>query len=200
MKHTYNFDMSSVSALSWLFLFLVASGCASSRMESFVDPDFKSHTYKQLLVAARFNNVDVRFDFENAFVERFSIVGVSCRRSVDILLPTRTYDNAEMFKMLAEHGIDGVLMIWETDYWEEEDYVPETSPHSHPSGGDTVRKPRIRHKVELHDVPTRRVAWTGGSLTTGSSAANAEQFAKALAKATVAELAAHGLIASSDTH
>ena len=108
------------SFLSLLSVLAVATGCASTRMRSFADPDFKDHTYENFVVAARFENLDQQADAEDIFVKKFSKILGTCHRSLDILPPTRKYNDDELFQILREHDIDGIMMIWETDYWEDE--------------------------------------------------------------------------------
>lgn len=208
--------------LSLLPVLAVSTGCASTRMRSFADPDFKDQAFENLVVAVRFRNLDQQADAEDIFVRKFSKIQGTCRRSLDIILPTRKYSDDELFKVLQEHDIDGVMMIWETDYWEDERRTPQiTTSHSSgsfsantyysrnnastygsgqqttysfTSGGDTITLPRVRHKVELFDVSTKKMAWTGGSLTKGNGYARFHNLIDALATETKKELLRHGLI------
>ncbi len=203
---------------------LLCGGCASTRMRSFLDPDFRDHRYNNLLIAVRFENLDQQADAEDIFVKHFSTIDGSCRRSLDILLPTRQFSDEELFNVLRRHNIDAVIIVRETDYYEEEYYVPQSTTthsrgslsantyyhrsyattygttqqrtHSYTTGGYTIRKPRVRHKVELYDVDSTRMAWTGGSLTRGNAYARFKNLVDALARETKKELIKQGLVAT----
>ncbi len=208
--------------LASILILIATPGCASSRMRSFLDPDFSDHRYKNILIAARFENLDQRADAEDIFLQQFAKIDAQVTRSVEVLLPTREYDDREFFEILDGREIDAVVLVWETDYWEEEEYSAQTSmshtsgtlsastyqhggyatthgsvhgtTHTQTWGGHPVRKPRMRHKIELYDVASRRLAWTGGSLTKGSAYAGFKDLMHALAKETRGELLQQGLL------
>lgn len=197
------------------------SGCASTEMRTFTDPDFKDYHCKHVLVAVRLPHLDQQADAEDVFLKKFADTDVRCSRSVDILPPTRQFSDEEMFAVIAEQGIGSVLIIRETQYYEDQVYIPESSTtntygtlsantyyhgntastygslnatsYTHKSGGYYVSKPRVRHELELYDVASRKVAWIGGAFTRGNAKANFKTLITALASETVKMFKKDGL-------
>jgi hypothetical protein len=208
--------------LSLALIGLLGTGCASSKLTSFTDPDFRGRVYRSVLIAAHSPHLDDRVDIEERFVKEFEDCACTCRRSVDVLLPTRQYADAELFEIFERHGFDAVLSIQQTDYYEEEEYVPRSyttqtygnlnastfyagpSAYTHGNvygrsytqehGGYVRRLPRVRHEIILYDVQSRRPAWIGGAFTQGDHRARSKHLIKALAKETVEALQEHGLV------
>lgn len=202
----------TIALLAIVGAFLCTSGCASTKMRSFPDPDFAGHEYRCILIAAQLKNLDQKADAEEIFVDEFSDLDMTCIRSLDVLLPTREYADEDLFDILKEHHVDGVLVVRETEYYEEEKYIPESSTtttnsnlsattfyyggtaytqgtgrgtsHTSKSGGYYVRKPRVRHHVELYDVKSRSTAWVGAAFTKGNSKAKFKHLIESLAEET----------------
>lgn len=94
----------------WLVAF-ACGGCASTKMHSFVDPDFREHRYSRLLIAVQLDHLDQRDDAEHEFVKRITKCGVECLRALDVLPPTRKYEDEQFRKALTDARVDGVLII-----------------------------------------------------------------------------------------
>ena len=191
-----------------------SSGCASSEVHSFLDPDFRGAVFHRIAVAPTFPDLKERRSAELCFVAAFEPTDAEAVPSMTIVLPTREYSDDELFANLAAHHIDAVLMITETEYLEEVQHVPQSSyihttgtltarhfhetTHVTTSGGYYVYRPRIRHELNLFDVDTRRKAWTATSLTQGDSRSAFSRMIEALAEATVEQLVADGLLEPAD--
>lgn len=197
------------SAWGLLGLVIICSGCASTKMHSFVDPDFRDHSYERLMVAVQIENLDQRDDAETIFTEELAGTGVRCQRSLDVLPPTRQYDDDEFGTALADAGIDGLLIVRMTEYYEDEYYVPPSSTtsttgslsantyyygntantsgtlnatsYTTTTGGHTYTKPRVRHEVQLWDVQSGRMAWIGCTFTRGNAYARFKHLMSSLA-------------------
>jgi hypothetical protein len=197
---------------SLLVLLAALPGCASTKMHTFTDPDFVGYRCSRLLVAARLPHLDQQAEAEDIFLSKLAPTDLTCTRSVDILPPTRQFSDEEMFAVLAEKNIGAVLAIRETEYYEDQVYVPESSTtstygnlsantyyygntastygsmnatsYTHKSGGHYVSVPRVRHELELYDVATRKVVWIGGAFTKGNSRAGFKTLVSALASET----------------
>ncbi|HKQ49979.1 MAG TPA: hypothetical protein VJZ71_18030 [Phycisphaerae bacterium] len=209
----------SFCALVWS----LASGCTpvTTELHDVVDPDFRDKTFDRILISALDSDLAQRTATETIFREKFADLQTVVVGSLDILLPTREWKEDEIFALMKEHGIDAVLMIEETQFSQERQYVPrETvidthdylsgrSFRYHPRlgygrsqtrttvrsyGGYYVDLPRIRHELRLYDVATRRMAYYATSLTAGDSDVSFEKLIDSLARETVARLLAHGLI------
>lgn len=201
---------------------VAVAGCASTEMRAFTDPDFKGHTFKRLLISGRLEHLDQQAEAEDIFVKKFADLDVVCTRSLDVLLPTREFSDDEMFDVLRRNNIDAVLVLRETQYYEEQKYVPESShtrthgtlsantyyhgnmahthgsmratSYTHKSGGYYVSLPRVRHQLELYDVASKRVVWISGTFTRGNSLAGFNALVKSVADETVEALVKDGLV------
>jgi hypothetical protein len=189
-------------------------GCAHTKITSFVDPDFRDRTYKRILVSVAYDDLEQRQKAETRFVQEFEDTKAECIPSMQILLPTRRYSDSEMFGLLEENGIDAILLVAQTDYYEDLQYIPESSTttlsantyyyasyartygsaHTTTTGGYYVRKPRWRHELTLYDSDTKRIAWIGTSLTRGNAPARFKHLVRALAHEAVEALIEDGLV------
>jgi hypothetical protein len=103
------------------------TGCASTDMRTFTDPDFAGYRCSRLLVAARLAHLDQQAEAEDVFLKKLAGTDLTCTRSLDILPPTRQFSDEEMFAILADKDIGAVLLIRETEYYEDQVYIPESS-------------------------------------------------------------------------
>ncbi len=195
---------------------MLCNGCASSRMRSVASPQFKGRQYKRILIASRAPHLDQQADAEDIFVKKLSKTNTECLRSLDFIFPGREYTDAELFSTLRQNKVDAMLIVRQTDYYEDEITYSQTYGHLSATtyyyghfdqtqgyaGGSTmtqtIRKPRVRHQVELYDVASKEVAWMGGSFTKGNAYARFKNLMKALASETRKELLAHGFVAKAD--
>lgn len=198
-------------------------GCspASTELHDVVDPDFRDKSYDRVMMAAKYTDLAQRETTETIFREQFADLQAAALGSLDILIPTREWKDEEIFPLLKDRGIDAVLMIEETEYSEEREYVPrETVVDSHEyfsansfrhhprlgygrshtrttvrsTGGYYVDYPRVRHELRLYDVATRRTAYVATSLTTGDSGVSFEKLIESLAREAVSRMTTHGLL------
>lgn len=207
-------------ALSWVCAW-AAGGCAVTELSSFTDPDFTNYHPARVMLTAGLEHLDQKAEAEDIFLDAFKGLDLSCCRSIDVLLPTRQYADEELFAALKKAQVQAVLLIRETDYYEDLAYVPQTSTTSSygnlsantyysgnraytygtghgtsyttTSGGYYVSKPRVRHELKLYDVPSKRVAWIGGAFTQGSGKAQFEHLIGSLARETARRLKKDGL-------
>ncbi|MCH8854374.1 MAG: hypothetical protein IID41_17240 [Planctomycetes bacterium] len=212
-KHSRTKKCGRLTGMTVFAVVLLCSGCASTKMRSFADPQFKGHQYKRIVVAARLEHLDLQADAEDIFVKKFSKLDGEFIRSLDVLPPTREYDDDGLFSTLREHNVDAVLILRQTAYDEDVStystshgslsantyyYGPNATTYGSTSGSTTthtIRKPRVRHQVELYDVATKKMAWIGGSLTRGNAYARFKNLMDALARETRNELLDHGFVA-----
>lgn len=209
------------------FLWGLASGCTpvTTELHDVVDPDFRDKSYGRILLSALDSDLAQRTATETIFREKFAGLETVAIGSLDILLPTREWKDDEIFPLMKEHGIDAVLMIEETAFSQERQFIPrETiidtheylsgrSFRYHPRlgygrshtrttvrsfGGYYVDLPRIRHELRLYDVATKRMAYYATSLTEGDSQVSYEKLIDALAREAVARLVNQGLVRSTE--
>ncbi|MCZ6653910.1 MAG: hypothetical protein O7D91_12900 [Planctomycetota bacterium] len=198
--------------ISAFVVLVLCNGCASSRMRSVANPQFKGRQYERILVASRAPHLDQQADAEDIFIKKLSKTDAECLRSLDVIFPGREYTDAELFSTLRQNKVDAMLIVRQTDYYEDEITYSQTYGHLSATtyyhghfdqtqgyaGGSTttrtIRKPRVRHQVELYDVASKQVAWMGGSFTKGNAYARFKNLMDALASETRKELLAHGFV------
>lgn len=195
-----------------LLVVILLSGCASTKMRSFVDPDFRDKVYDRILIAAMYADLEQRETTEAKFVDAFEESVAECVPSMTIMLPTRKYTDDQLFSLLSDRNVDAVLFVWQTDYYED---VSSTTTTSGTLSANTfyygqtantygtmqstsrtreTRKPRVRHELNLYDVDTRRMAWLATSFTRGNAYARFKHLVESLAEDAVDALLDDGLI------
>ena len=208
--------------LKILIFLLLISGCAQTRMTAFLDPDFRSQSYRRLLIAPSYKHLDQRNYAECRFTRAFAETNTQALPSLQILLPTREYSDEEFFDLLHRHHIDAVLLIRVTEIYEELRYLPETySAPTHgylsaglfarprrlhtpeyypplPTGGYYLKSPRVRHEIILYDVASKRPAWIADALTAGDMYSQFKTLIKSLVESTLENLTRNGLIRKLD--
>lgn len=211
------------AAVSALTILVSALGCtpASTEINSFVDPAFADRTFSRVLVAPKYADLGDRAGIEEAFVGQLADTESEGIPSLSILLPTRDWEDEEIFKLMTEHQIDAVLIINQTDAYQDREYVPErVDIHTDEyltarsfrgsrrwgygrgyyntrvtrSGGYYVDLPRVRNELRLYDVASKKQAWFATTLTAGDSSATREEMIASFAKESVARLTVDGLV------
>lgn len=200
----YNFI---IGLLIWI-LFIVS--CASTSVTSFRDPAFATKTFQRMLIVAPFADLESREKAEGAFVEHLAKYSVEGIPSIRIFMPTRTYTNEELVKLLSENKIEGVLVITLTDAYKTQAYVPafsstygqasltgntvNYSAYTQQYGGYYISKPKVRYELRLYDVLTGNTAWVATSLTRGNAFAHFDTLINSLADTTTEKLKDDGLL------
>lgn len=204
----------------------ICTGCATTKMHSFVDPDFKAHSYENLMISVQVDQLDQRDDAETLFVKRMSKAQVRCVRALDVLPPTREYNDEQFMGALKEANCDGVMIVRMTQYYEDEYYVPQQSTttttgtlssntyyhgnsattsgvmnarsHTSTFGGYTYKEPRVRHELQLWDVKSGKMAWIGGTFTKGNRYARFNHLISSLAEEARDALEQEGLVRAAE--
>jgi hypothetical protein len=167
-----------------------------------------------------FEDLGQRTAVEEAFLRAFSKSNATVVPSLPILVPTREWTDEEIFPLLEREKLDAVLMIHQTAYYYESQYVPErveidrtdylsaTSFRRRPAGRvrsyGTVRRyggyyvdmPRLQHELRLYDVASRRTAWLPTAFTRSDSAVSYAKLVESVAVKTQDQLAKDGLVES----
>lgn len=198
-------------AIFVLFIWILfIGGCASTSMTSFRDPSFATKTFHKILVVAPFADMESKTKAEGAFVKRLAKYSAEGIPSIQVFMPTRTYTNEELLKLLSENMIDGVLLVTLTDAYTKQAYVPASSStygqatltgntvnysaHTQQYGGYYISKPRVRYEMRLYDVLTGNTAWVATSLTRGNAFASFDTLIGSLADTAVDKLRDDGLL------
>ncbi len=194
-----------------LFILTVfITGCASTSITSFRDPSFAAKSFYKILVMSPFADLESRTKAESAFVERLAKHSVEGIPSISVFMPTRTYTNEELFKLLSENSIDGVLLVTLTDASSNQVYIPafsstygqasltgntlNYSANTFQAGGYYVSRPQVHYEIQLYDVLTGNTAWVATSLTRGSASTNFDILIGSLADTAIEKLREDGLL------
>lgn len=102
----------------------LVAGCATTKITSVRDPQFRAVNYKRIIVWAPFTDLDKRATAENAFAVELKLRGVDAATAFAVLPPTRTYTNDDINAALAKDQVSGVLELRMTDYSVSSTYVP----------------------------------------------------------------------------
>ncbi len=71
-----------------LFSFMLLSACATTNITGFTDPDYKTKTYKSLVVVTPNLNLEYSSLLQGKVCDAMHAVNVACRRGLDIFPPT----------------------------------------------------------------------------------------------------------------
>jgi len=195
-----------------------------TEIHSFVDPEFRDTRFNHLMVTMQLPNLDQRSAAETTFAGTLTYGSLSSVRSLDVVPPTRKLDDDRFTTALADAGVDGVLIVRLTDYYEEQAYIPETTmtnmsgnlsantyyygnlasttgqvdttTYSTTTGGYAIGMPRMRHEVQLWDVESGKMAWIAGTHTEGVWSRRFEDLMAGLAEKVRETLVEEGLLAA----
>lgn len=208
-----------------LTLMLHAAGCATTDIESFVDPDFRSATFHRILVSPSYDDLQMRATLERQMVAALKARGCDAVGALDVFAPTREFTDEQLYDKLTAGGFDAVMHIDLTDAYVEEQYIPEQTivrnegfltantlfGRRRPggfsrfqettfvttTGGYIVRSPRMRHRITLYDAGSRRLAWMATTFTAGDADTPFKRLAGSLAESVAGRLKIDGLIGGS---
>jgi len=143
---------------------------------------------------------------ENAFVAYLKRRGTEGVRSVEVLLPTRTYGEAELAEAISGTGADAVLVVTSADISSVPFYLPAyTSGQVNAFGGFTsttvggfpVSLPVLRCNLRLIDIASGRTAWVATSESEGGSFDDFVSLIRSIASKAARQLEKDGLVGAS---
>jgi hypothetical protein len=110
----------------------LASGCATTHVSSHVSPDATARSYRKLMIFVKLKDLDLRQQAEHEFQDSLAGHGTQIVSSLDVLLPGQKRSKEESRKILADAGVDAVLVIHPAEEGTSETYIPETTTiHEH---------------------------------------------------------------------
>jgi hypothetical protein len=197
-----------------IIITLILTGCASTKLTSFVDPDFTNTTYKKVLIFYPSSDLDEKKEAEAIYREAFLEYGIKTFSSIELFPPTRNLSVDNMIEIMKEKEIDAVLFVEFTDAWTDASYVPETQTTTkkgnvnvfgntatykeksttYTSGGYYINKPRIQFVTRLVNLEKDHIAWIGSSLTKGNAFAKFHKLISSLAETTIEDLIKNKLV------
>jgi hypothetical protein len=192
-----------------ILLLLTMTGCASTRVTGYTDPDYVGRGYSSAAVFANTSRMEHAAELEAVTCRVIVSYGVACQRISDLFPPTRTPSADDIRTTLAAKGVQVVLILTPQDDASESHvalYQSFTNAHAYSYSssangygyGTTVpiRATRRagRARAELIDYEARRTVWVGEANTEGKGrlGTSDSKFRGSLAKGTVATLVRAG--------
>ena len=190
-------------------------GCATTNMETFKDSKAGGKTYKTIMISGQFSDLMAAKSAENTFCEVLREQGITCVTSLDLMPPTRKYDDQEKANILKDNGIEAVLLISLKDAYEEQKHIPGQSKtncrtdyfgnihcDTQQSPGYNASAPRMKCEFTLMDVETNGNVWMASSFTAAHGIASSygqivgdfDDMMRSLAKEALTKLSDDGLI------
>jgi hypothetical protein len=165
------------------------SGCASTSITSFTDPDYRATQFNNILVAVNTNKLSYRLSMENRIVEVFTSNGIKSIPSYSIFPPTREFTDSVKKGLMIESKIDGCLMVYFGESGIEQVQIPVIGSTTKGSvtnnsiganfkslttyiGGQVIDKPYAEFDIKLFDAVNGKMAWIANSYTGGSAYSN----------------------------
>ncbi|MDR3598783.1 hypothetical protein [Clostridium sp.] len=208
--------MKNIMFASFLFgIFIFLSGCASTSITSFTDPDYRAVQFKKILVAANTNKVSDRLNMENRIVEVLATNGLKSIPSYSIFPPTREFTDSLKKVLMIESKIDGCLMIYFGDRGIDQVQIPVIGSSTKGTvnknnngatfsslttfiGGQVLDKPYAEFEIKLFDVVNGKTAWIANSFTGGNAYADFNDVYESFCDKVIYKLSKDNLIRTSD--
>ena len=152
---------------------IVMTGCTSTRIVSFTDPDAYGKSYGKVVVVADVGDLSDKLTIETKLVETLQEKGINAISSLSLLPPTREFTVMQENEVFAKNRIDGLVVVQIADagYFittEPINVHTETSSgengnvtNTSASGGGTEHKAFGQFRVSLIDLKSQKTMWVG---------------------------------------
>lgn len=195
---------------------IVSTGCASTRVTAFKDPEFAGRSFGKPAVYANTANLEWRQSLEDRLVAEMSKHGVIARATFQLIPPTRDQSPEERAQILLAHGIDALIVIEVGESGVKDQYIPPTgatttthgtvttygsigtyrgTSYTRVHGGYNVSKPWAEMSTYVLEVATGRKAWVANSFTSGNAFASFKGIRESYAKKIVQQLLSDEVVA-----
>lgn len=160
----------------------VVTGCANTKITSFVDPDYKGKVFKRLLVSSPNLNHAYSQMLQSKICKKLTKYETSCIEKLRALPPTRDYSQEDILKYIEKNKIDGYLMVYFANGDQQTNQVGSfsygnASIYGNTMFGSSVSMPMYstnrtdNYNLVLIDTEKHSKAWVGGAVTSGSGSA-----------------------------
>lgn len=188
---------SQIASLIMTALLGAGSGCATTSLTTWENPNFKGGNFKKFVVFALFPRLDDRLLFEHTMAEYFAAKGVQAVASTDLLPPDETIRTDKLAVDRATHEVhaDAILIFSPQEneslvgntYDPNENYFEAYGTdldNVQITGGQEVGS-QLRLSIRLYDNATDKLVWAAQSETmnTGSLQRATRGLTKRLEKA-----------------
>lgn len=197
------------AALAVLSTVLSVGGCARTRISSLVAPEARDRTYHRLLVVFPVNDLEWRRTAEEGFGEAYDGDTATFIPSYQVFFAGRQYSNEEISGLLAEHRVDAALVIILGDAGVSTTRTPTQTTaqctiwtstqgcvqaFAITTGGYDISKPWANFTAVLLDASSGTAVWAASARTGGNAFAGTGTLLRSMAKRTMKQLRADGLV------
>lgn len=189
--------------------------CASTRISSFVNPEYGGRQYSNILIVVLLRDLGERASAERRIQREFANYDVESVPAHEIFYPDRTYPEQVTSEILESYNIDAILVVDPYDVGTSKTYIPgetrsttegratrdffggyriKTETKTRTSKGYYVSKPWARFELTLRDWPTFDGVWVASARSSGNAFASWNTLMKSVATKIVEELNEHDLL------
>ena len=157
-------------------IFILLTGCASTSITSYVDPDYTLTKFNNILIVANTNRLDYRVSLEHRLANVFIENGVSAKESYLVLPPTRNFTDSQKIDIMLKNRIDCYLMVNFGESGVITTQLPvigtntkgEVKGNKYEStttiiGGEVFKLPYAEFEMKLYDIKNGNMAWIANS-------------------------------------
>jgi len=179
-----------IQRFSVLICALLLASCASTSITDYTDPSYTETTFHSVAVWAHTTDLNWRQDLETRMQARVhSETGATAVRAIDISPPTRAFSVDETYQLLAGANVDAAIVVVFTDSG-----VSQSISSDGYGNVNTYDKPWSEATVNLVDVKSGSVAWTGTAKTRGNAFADWNDIRQSAGNQVIARLLANGIL------
>lgn len=179
----------AVRSLSILACVFFLQSCVSTSLSDFTDPSYADVTFYSVAIWAKTDDLAWRQDLETGMQNRVhSETGASAIRVIDIAPPTREFSVVETYQLLQGANVDAVIVIVFTDTGIKQTY------HATDGNLQTYNKPWGQATVNLVDVKSSVIAWTGSTNSRGNAFADWDDIRQSAGNEVIKKLLAIGML------
>ena len=128
----------TVIIFSLVSMLALSGGCASTKMTSFTDPDYRQTTFKRILILANTSDLERRLYFESTMAKVLLDVGVVAIEGFKLFPPTRNLTPERKVELLIQDSIDSYLSNLSWRKWNRASIRPSNRLDYHDKG-ESVR-------------------------------------------------------------
>lgn len=214
-QHLWSVCARLVNGFGIALFSVLTVGCASTNITAVKDPAFADRIYLKPAIYANTEDLQWRRSLEDTFVSELKKHGIESLTTIELAPPTREYRPDELAKILADNGVDALLLVEISQTGVENRYIPQTSStttthgtvstsgnsgayqgqsHTTTTGGYEVSLPWAQMQTSLIDTATGQKAWIASSYTGGDEFTNFDNIRTSYCKEVLRQLIADGLL------
>ena len=190
---------------------LILNGCVSSKIVSQINPAFKNKVIKKICVFVNTKDMEIKQSTEKTYADKILLsCGTKAIPSYSLFFSGQEYNSEEIEKTLNENNVDTVLELFMTDAYVSTVQLDDTETTTGNiknygnkwnynqtttiNHGGTIEKPRGVFTVNLIDVKTGIIAWTGQVKSKGHASSSWKDLFNSTLDTTIDKLVDDGFL------